>query len=183
MVFKFTLTALSLAVMISIPSGVWAETRAEQLLRELGEAETETAAARLEQQVITEWSKSGSATIDLLLRRGRNALEIKKHAEAIQHFRALTDHAPEFAEGWHGLALAYYQAERFGPAMDALERTLALNPRHFGALRGVGALLEQTDRAVLAYDAYAKALAIRPHDGDVIEAMKRLEARARGVTL
>lgn len=183
MIFKFTLTALSLAVMISIPSGVWAETRAEQLLRELGEAETETSAARLEQQIITEWSKSGSATIDLLLRRGRNALEVQDHGAAVQHFRALTDHAPDFAEGWHGLALAYYQAERFGPAMDALERTLALNPRHFGALRGVGALLEQTDRPVLAYQAYEKALAIRPLDGDVIEAMKRLETRARGVTL
>ena len=183
MIFKLTLTAFSTAVMISIPSGVWAETRAEQLLRDLAEAENETAAARLEQQVITEWSKSGSATIDLLLRRGRNALEVQKHSEAIQHFRALTDHAPDFAEGWHGLALAYYQADRFGPAMDALERALALNPKHFGALKGVGAVLEQTGQPVLAFDAYERALAIRPHDTDVIQAMERLESQARGVTL
>lgn len=183
MVFKSTVTALCLAVMFSIPSTGWAESRAEQLLRELAGAETESAAARLEEQIVTEWSKSGSATIDLLLRRGRNALEVGKHAEAIDHFHALTDHAPDFAEGWHGLALAYYQAERFGPAMDALERALALNPQHFGALRGVGALLEQTDRPELAYRAYEKALALRPHDGDVIEAMKRLEKRALGVTL
>lgn len=181
--FKSTLTALGLAVMFSIPTGVWAETRVESLLRELAEAENETAAARLEQQVITEWSKSGSATIDLLLRRGRNALEVSKHGEAIQHFRALTDHAPEFAEGWHGLALAYFQAERLGPAMDALEHALALNPQHFGALRGVGAVLEQTGRIEQAYAAYEKALAIRPHDKDVITAMERLEPRVRGVTL
>ena len=104
-------------------------------------------------------------------------------AKAVQHLRALTDHAPDFAEGWHGLALAYYNLERFGPAMDALERALALNPNHFGALRGVGAVQEQVNRPRLAYEAYAKVLELRPHDEDVIEALERLEQTARGVTL
>jgi hypothetical protein len=36
---------------------------------------------------------------------------------------------------------------------------------------------------VLAFDAYERALAIRPHDTDVIQAMERLESQARGVTL
>ncbi|WGW02305.1 tetratricopeptide repeat protein [Tropicibacter oceani] len=181
--FKSTLAAFAALVMISLPVGVSAESRAEDLLQRLQQAEDATAAARLERQIIDEWSKSGSPAMDLLLKRGNDALEVEKIDEAIEHFRALTDHAPDFAEGWHGLALAYYQDNAFGPAMDALERVLALNPHHFAALRGVGAVHEQTGHAALAYEVYERVLEIRPHDEDVLEALKRLEREVRGVTL
>jgi tetratricopeptide (TPR) repeat protein len=140
-------------------------------------------AERLERQVIAEWSKSGSASMDLLLTRGRDALEVQDVDAAFEHFTALTDHAPDFAEGWHSLALVYFQQERFGPCLDALERTLALNPQHFGALRGVGAVYERVNRPDLAYRAYELVLSIYPNDPDVSEAVKRLEPIARGVTL
>lgn len=181
--FKSTVTALTATVMISLPLVVSAESRVETLLQDLQGAENATAAERLEQQLLDEWSKSGSPAMDLLLKRGKNALEIQKFDEAAEHFRALTDHAPDFAEGWHGLAMAYYQADRYGPAMDALERTLALNPHHFGALRGVGAVHEQTGHLELAYEAYERVLDLRPHDEDILDALKRLEATVKGVEL
>ncbi|MCC1494084.1 tetratricopeptide repeat protein [Cognatishimia sp. F0-27] len=181
--FKSTVTALLAVVGFSIPVTGWAEDRAADLLRQLGEAENAAAAQRLERQVIDAWGKSGSASMDLLLKRGHDALAVRDHAAATEHFRALTDHAPAFAEGWHGLALAYFQAERFGPAMDALERTLTLNPQHFAAMRGIGAIHERVDRPVLAYEAYARALALRPHDEDVEKAMERLERVALGIRL
>ncbi|WP_240705221.1 tetratricopeptide repeat protein [Pacificoceanicola onchidii] len=181
--FKSTVAALTATVMISLPMVVSAESRADSLLQELQGAEDATAADRLERQIIDEWSKSGSPAMDLLLKRGQNALEVKKHAEAAEHFRALTDHAPDFAEGWHGLALAYFQANRFGPAMDALERTLAINPHHFAALRGVGAVHEQTGHPALAYEAYERVLELRPHDEDVLQALGRLEATVKGIKL
>ncbi|WP_255564579.1 tetratricopeptide repeat protein [Mameliella sp. CS4] len=181
--YERILAAFCALVMISLPSFGRAEDRAAELLAELQEAETATAAQRLESQIIAEWSKSGSASMDLLLKRGRDALEVKNHKAAIEHFRALTDHAPEFAEGWHGLALAYFGAEKFGPAMDALERVLALNPNHFAALRGVGAINEQVGKPALAYRAFEKVLELRPHDPDVEKAMERLERVAIGITL
>lgn len=183
MKFKSTVAAFSAVVMISLPFTAWAENRVDDLMRDLSQAETEAAAQRLENQVMSEWSKSGSASMDLLLKRGRDALEVNEPAAAIEHFRALTDHAPEFAEGWHGLALAYFAAERFGPAMDALEHALAINPRHFGALRGVGAINEQVGKPALAYRAYEKVLELRPHDADVQKALDRLEREAIGITL
>lgn len=154
-----------------------------ELLRQLSEAENARAADRLERQVRQEWSKSGSAAVDLLLKRGQDALEIGDLAAAREHLTAVTDHAPQFAEGWHGLAIAYFQSELFGPAADALERALALNPDHFGALRGLGAIFEQVNKPRLAYDAYSKVLVLRPHDSDVIEAIKRLEPQINGQTL
>jgi len=169
--------------MISLPATGMTQDRVADLMQQLQQAESETAAQRLENQIITEWSKTGSASMDLLLKRGRDAMAVKDTDVAIEHFRALTDHAPDFAEGWHGLALAYFEAERLGPAMDALEHVLALNPEHFGALRGVGAISEQVGKRALAYRAYERVLDLRPHDPDVEQAMQRLEREAVGTTL
>lgn len=152
------------------------------MLDELRAAPAEQA-QRIERDIRRIWSRTGSATMDLLLKRGRDALEVNDSAKAMQHFTALTDHAPDFAEGWHGLALAYYQAQRYGPTVDALERTLALNPQHFGAMKGLGAVLEQVGMPDRAYDAYSLVLDINPNDTDVIEALERLETRVKGTTL
>ncbi|MDU8913786.1 tetratricopeptide repeat protein [Aestuariicoccus sp. MJ-SS9] len=183
MKFKSTVTALLAVASISLPTGAFAQDRLADLLDKLAEAESAAIAARLERDVQREWSKSGSAAMDLLLKRGQDALEVDDLPAALDHLTALTDHAPDFAEGWHALALAYYQSERFGPAMDALERTLALNPDHFGALRGVGAVMEQVGQPERAYDAYSRVLALRPFDEDVQAALDRLEVRVKGTSL
>ncbi len=181
---KSTVAALAAVFSISLAFPILAQDseRSETLLSELAQAD-EAEAARLEKEIRLEWSKSGSAAMDLLLKRGNDALEVNDTATAIEHFTALTDHAPQFAEGWHGLALAYYQSDRLGQTADALEHTLALNPRHFGALRGLGALFDQLEKPALAYDAYSRVLEIRPHDPDVEAAMKRLEIQVRGTEL
>ena len=178
---KRIVAAAALTVLFSIPSGSWAQARAGELLEQLGAADNPETAARIERTIQTEWSKSGSAAMDLLLKRGRDALEVNELPTAIDHLTALTDHAPEFAEGWHALALAYYGSEMFGPAMDALEHTLALNPQHFGALRGVAAVHEQLGNDALAYDAYTQVLELRPHDEAVTEALERLAGRVQGI--
>ena len=183
MEFKNTVAAILATVMISVPFAGSAEGRLDMLLKELRGAENEAAATRLENQIIGEWSKTGSPTMDLLLKRGRDALEVDDLEAALEHFRALTDHAPEFAEGWHGMALAFFENKQYGPAMEALERVLALNPTHFGALRGVGAVHEQIGNERLAYEAFERVLDLRPHDADVIKAMERLERNAKGIAL
>lgn len=183
MLFKSTVTAIVATVTFSLPQVVHSQDRSPDLLEKLRQSETEAQAQRLERRLVDEWSKSGSPAMDLLLKRGRDALEVEEFTAAGEHFRALTDHAPEFAEGWHGLALVYFRTDRFGPAMAALAKVLALNPNHFGALRGVGALNERIGKPALAYEAFSKVLELRPHDADVIKAMERLEEKARGVTL
>lgn len=121
--------------------------------------------------------------MDLLLIRGRDAMERGDLGEAVEHLTALTDHAPDFAEGWHSRAMAFYRQERFGPAAADLERTLALNPDHIGAIRGLGALYENLDRPQMAWRAYKMAEAYYPYDKEIKEALKRLAARVVGVDL
>lgn len=181
--YKRTLAAFCALVMFSLPSLAGAQGDVSGLMLDLKGAETPTAAQRLENQIMAEWSKTGSASMDLLLKRGRDALEVNDAAKALEHFHALTDHAPDFAEGWHGMALAYFALEKFGPAMDALEHVLALNPDHFGALRGVGAINERVGKTDLAYRAYEKVLELRPHDPEIEKALGRLEREAIGVEL
>ncbi|WP_238365297.1 tetratricopeptide repeat protein [Mesobacterium pallidum] len=155
----------------------------DELLMRLREAETPEQGARITNQIMTLWSKSGSATMDLLLRRGRNAAERQNWEAAIDHFSALVDHAPDFAEGYMGRALAFYNTERWGPAIADLEQVLALNPHHFGAMRGLATVMEQLGMEEEAHAAYGMALDLNPTDADAREARDRLELGLRGTSL
>ncbi|HEX9856872.1 MAG TPA: tetratricopeptide repeat protein, partial [Paracoccaceae bacterium] len=141
------------------------------------------AAGRIEADIWREWSKSGSPAMDLLLERGRQAMQQGDTEAAIEHLTALTDHAPDFAEGWNARATAYFQAGKYGPSVADIRRTLVLNPRHFGALAGFGMILEELGRNEQALEVYRAAIAIHPQLQGVLEAIDRLEAAAAGQKL
>lgn len=143
----------------------------------------EASAQRIEREIVAEWSKSGSAAMDLLLERGRTALREGDAQAAIEHLTALTDHAPDFAEGWNALATAYFQAGEYGPSITDIGKTLTLNPRHFGALSGLGMILEELGDNEGALAAYKAALAIHPQLQGVKASVERLQAEAAGQEL
>ena len=138
---------------------------------------------RAQADILREWSKSGSPAMDLLLKRGQQAMEAGDLAAAIEHLTALTDHAPDFAEGWNARATAFYLAGQFGPSVADIRRTLALNPHHFGALTGLGTILEESGEPEDAMAAYRAALALNPHQDNVRQALERLEKDAEGVEI
>jgi tetratricopeptide (TPR) repeat protein len=138
---------------------------------------------RIEREIENEWSKSGSPAMDLLLQRGREALVAGNIHEAIAHFTALTDHAPDFAEGWNGRATAYYQAGLIGPSIADIGHVLTLNPRHYGALAGLAGIHEQLGNKPLALRVFRAVLAIHPHLTDVSNAIERLEKDVAGTDL
>ncbi|MFD1157577.1 tetratricopeptide repeat protein [Roseovarius aestuarii] len=170
---KNILTALLATVWFSIPCFAVEQARLERLYSELQEAEAEQA-VKIGNEIVLELSKSGSSAMDLLLKRGRDALEAGENRTAIEHLTALTDHAPDFAEGWHLRAVAFTRAGLYGPAIDDLERALALRPRHFEAIYGLGVVLEELDRPNMAYEAYERAAEIHPHYRDLAEVLERL---------
>lgn len=151
----------------------------EPLFQDLAGADERTA-GRIERRIWREWSKSGSAAMDLLLERGRDAMRSGDTKTAIEHFTALIDHAPDFAEGWNDRAMAFYQMGEFGPAVADIMQVLRLNPRHFGAMAGFGKILEETDKPDQALKVYEAALAIHPHLKGVSEAAERLREQAAG---
>lgn len=136
-----------------------------------------------ESDILREWSKSGSAGMDLLLKRGEAALDEGDLDGAIGHLTALTDHAPEFASGWQARAAALASAGQFGPAAADLARALQIEPRHFAALTQLGAMLEEMGDDEGALKAYQQSLAIHPHQQEAIDGAARLERKDQGTDI
>lgn len=179
--FRHLVAALLAGLLLAAPAGAQ-EADLDDLLSRLKSADP-GAAGRIEREIWNAWSKSGSAAMDLLLQRGRDAMGAGRTEEAIEHFTALVDHAPDFAEGWNARATAYFAAGAYGPAVADIARTLTLNPQHFGALAGLGAILEETDQKLRALEVYRAALAIHPHLAGVSDAIERLETDVAGTDL
>ena len=141
------------------------------------------AAAQIEGRIYEIWSQSGSPSMDLLLTRGRDALEEGDTVKAIRHFTALIDHAPDFAEGYNGRATAYFQLGRYGLSLEDIRQTLRLNPRHFAAMSGLALILEEIGRPDDALEAWREVEKLHPNREGLQDAIKRLEREVEGETL
>ena len=137
----------------------------------------------VEDEIVMLWARSGSATADYLLERGRAALADGDFSAAYNHLTALTDHAPEFAEGWNARATLFFEMQHFGPSIADIGRTLALEPRHFGALMGLGFMLEDMGELDHALAAFQAAQAIHPHREEINEAVARVSRALNGAAL
>jgi tetratricopeptide (TPR) repeat protein len=183
--FKPIVAAVVVAVGISLPAGLAAQVDAAQiddLFDQLQQAD-ERQAVRIERQIYDAWSKSGSPAMDLLLKRGRDALGEGDPEAALDHFSALVDHAPDFAEAYNGRATAYYLLGFYGPALDDIREALVLNPRHFGAMQGFGVMLEEMGREAEALEVLRRVRALHPQAPQIAEVVERLETKLSGRTL
>ncbi|TVQ58566.1 MAG: tetratricopeptide repeat protein [Rhodobacteraceae bacterium] len=144
-------------------------------------SDPEATDATLVQRRITEiWSASGSESMDYLLRRGRRAMDAEQYDKAIDHLTALTRLAPDFVEGWNMRATAHFYVDEYWSAVADIQQTLMLEPRHFGALAGLGTILERVGDERGALIAWREAARLNPHLGAATEALRRLEAKVDG---
>jgi tetratricopeptide (TPR) repeat protein len=153
--------------------------RSRALLAELADPGNQTW-RRTERAILMLWSQSGSASMDLLLERGRLAMQAGDVPAALDHLNALVERAPDFAEGWNARATAFYMAGQFGASVSDIARTLALNPDHFGALAGLGMIWRNLDEPERALEAYRAAQRIHPHHPDIAAAISEIEAELGG---
>jgi tetratricopeptide (TPR) repeat protein len=181
---KAIVAATLFTVTISMPLATSASEKTEEsaLLTALISADAATARA-LDRELQALWRKSGSAAMDLLLKRAGKAFEAQDLAAAIDHLTALTDHAPDFARGWFERARAYHAAGLYGPSVADLERALALNPNDYNAIYALGTVFEQFRKPERAYEVYLRAKAIHPHHEEVFNALERLRPLAAGKDL
>ncbi|AUQ57670.1 hypothetical protein MACH17_28770 [Phaeobacter inhibens] len=178
---KAIVAATSLTVLFSVPLQARSESPADEagLLAALAQADPDEAIS-LDRSLQALWGSSGSPAMDLLLKRGKDALDRGDTRIAIEHLTALTDHAPGFATGWYERARAYFTAGLFGPAVADLEQTLMLNPNDYNAIFALGAMFEQFNDPQNAYEAYKRAQAIHPHHEAITNALDRLKTTVEG---
>jgi tetratricopeptide (TPR) repeat protein len=179
---KHTVTAACLFCALLAAPSLWAANTTPDLAALLGQLRQAgpTDSATVARDIRMRWAQSGSDTIDLLLKRGKDALERGETDAAIEHLTAALDHAPDFAETYHARAQAYATAGLVGPALADLEQALHLNPAHFDALYGLAVLLEEVGRPKLAYETYVLVLKIYPHYEEAQAARARLHDRVMG---
>lgn len=136
-----------------------------------------------EDQIHAAFRESGSESMNFLLERGYAALGHGDLEIAIEHFTALTDHAPDFAEGYNGRATAYYHIGLYGPSVSDIARVLTLEPRHFGALIGLGRILEDSGKPKQALEVFRQVVLIHPNHSGATNAIVRLDALVGGTNL
>ncbi len=109
------------------------------------------------------------------MRQGIVAMNSRDYSSALEAFNAVIREAPDFAEGWNKRATLYWLMGELQKSIDDIERTLALEPRHFGALSGLGMIRKKQERPAEAIQAYKRALEIYPTMPNATDQIKALE--------
>lgn len=158
-----------------------AEPSLDQLFETLADRSDETAGRAAEAEIKRRWVRSGSDTIDLLMLWASQSLATKDYAGALDYLDAVTMLKPDYAEGWNRRATIFYLEDEYGKAIADIEKVLALQPRHFGALAGLGLILNDIDRKADALAALEKAIALDPYlDSDVQDMIDELKPEVEG---
>jgi tetratricopeptide (TPR) repeat protein len=136
--------------------------RLDKLFAELKREHNEQAADRISQHILQVWLDSGSATVDLLMQWANDAIQAKKYPVALDFLDQIIALDPSYAEGWNHRATVHYMMGDYTMSMADIDKTLQLEPRHFGALAGMAEILKGTGRKELALKAYERVLQVYP---------------------
>jgi len=147
------------------PQDGWAnqeDDRLDALFFQLQSANSGRTAKIVEQLIWKIWLQSGDETLDQLMATGVKAMGTGNYNKALAAFNAILEDAPNFAEGWNKRATLYWLMGDFEKSISDIDRTLALEPRHFGALSGLAMIRESQRRPLDAIQAFKRALEIYP---------------------
>jgi tetratricopeptide (TPR) repeat protein len=136
--------------------------RLDSLFGQLKRERNEKAAERIAGQIWEEWFQSGSASVDLMMQWAQHAMEQQKYDVALDFLDEVITLQPSYAEGWNRRATVNFMMSNYAKSMSDIDHTLALEPRHFGALSGMAQILKNTGKKELALKAYQRVLDIYP---------------------
>jgi len=159
------------------------KSKAEQLddlFQTLKSASSKEAAQAAEDGIWHLWLESGSDTVDLLMTWAMKAMQAKDYATALDFLDRVIIMKPDYAEGWNKRATVYFMMNDYSKSIAYIGKTLALEPRHFGALSGLGMIMREIGEDKRAIEAYQKALAVDPNLEGVQKALDELQAKAAG---
>jgi tetratricopeptide (TPR) repeat protein len=134
----------------------------------------------IERRIWTLWSASGSDTADLLMSRAKQALDEKETDVAVRLLGAVIDLKPDYAEAWNRRATVYFEQKDYARALADIAQVLSREPRHFGALTGLGLILQDMGEEQRALAVFRRALDIDPHLEKVPEYVKTLSIKIEG---
>src|SRR4051794_36805072 len=152
----------------------------EFLFEALKVAPDDESAKAIENRIWALWVVSGSDTCDLLMTRAKQAMDDKNLELALKLLSAIIEIRPGYIEAWNRRATMYYLKKDFGNSLADIRHVLSVEPRHFGALSGLGTILEEIGDEKRALEAYRKALTVYPRLQGISEHVKELSQKVEG---
>jgi tetratricopeptide (TPR) repeat protein len=175
---RFVVFLVAFSLPLAAGAAVPAKPALETLFGQLKHAGSPEDAKPIEEKIGGIFLQSGSPSVELLMSRGAAAQTAGDNDTAKKLFEAVTDVAPDYAEGWHSRAALQRALNDDSGAMLSLEHVILLNPRQFAAMYELGNLLEEYGNKAGALKIYRKALELDPQlDG----AQKHIDALTRDV--
>lgn len=143
-------------------------------------APDQTSAEAIENRIWAQWMASGSDTVNLLMVRAKNLIEKEDYDLAVRMLDAIIEIRPQYAEAWNRRATVFYLKKDYGSALADLRQVLRREPRHFGALSGLGTIMQDIGDDKHALDAYRAALELYPRLKGAGDKVKTLTEKVEG---
>jgi tetratricopeptide (TPR) repeat protein len=152
----------------------------DRLFEALKVAPDDESAKYVENRIWAVWLATPSDTANLLMGRVKTASEAKDFDLAIKLLDAIIDLKPDYVEAWNRRATIFYMKKDFGRSIADIHEVLAREPRHFGALSGLGIILQEVGDEKHALEVFRRALAIHPHLERIPDLVKKLTDKIDG---
>ena len=153
------------------------EARLRDLFARLANAASQPEASEIEREIWTAWHAIDDPIVAPIVERGLAALEARNLDAAMAAFDRVVALAPDYAEGWNKRATLHWLRGAYDASIADIDRTLALEPRHFGALSGLAMIREAQGRPFEALEALERLLHIHPQMPHLRERIEELSAR------
>ncbi|MEX0964565.1 MAG: tetratricopeptide repeat protein [Pseudohongiellaceae bacterium] len=132
-----------------------------------------------ESQIWEIWLQHANADVQQLMLVGTQRMNAQRFAEAMVVFNRLTESYPDYAEGWNKRATLHYVLGSFDASISDIEKTLVLEPRHFGALSGLGMVYLQKNELSKAKQAFEGLIAVHPNSPNALQNLELVEEQLR----
>ena len=143
-------------------------------------APDEASAKHVEARIWAIWMQTPSDTAAVLMMRAKAAMDAQQMDVALKLLDAIIKLRPDWTEAWNRRATLYYLQNDYARSLSDIQQVLAREPRHFGALAGLGMIMQDLGDEKHALEAFRKALAINPHLEKVPDLVKSLSEKVEG---
>ena len=129
------------------------------------------------------WTRAPTASGRVLMTTGTQQMQYGAFDDAIRTFTALIDLQPDYAEAWNKRATVYFFAGNYADSLADIDKTLDLEPRHFGAQSGQGLVFDAMQEPEAALEAFEKAMRLNPHMAGIQTRIEILRNQLEGQQL
>ena len=143
-------------------------------------APDDSSAKAIEERIWSLWVISRSDTANLLMTRVKTAVEAKDLDLAIRLLDSIVVIRPDYVEAWNRRATIHYLKKDYAASLADIRQVLQREPRHFGALSGLGLIMQEIGDDKRALDVYRKALAVYPRLQKIPDIVKTLQEKVEG---